>query len=138
MPYRVVDQPLEEATELGQSRPGPPSITGTRVYQSTLCVRTRPWSADVSGGRVNPLPPVTVDRVSRWGRLFHAANAGSKAAQARNAEASATGQIQQVDSPPIMPSKSFWEESYDLPQLFTLDTSAADVSAPPSLQLAFV
>jgi len=56
--------------------------------------------------------------------------AGSKAAQDRNAEASATGQIQQMDSPPLTPSKSFWEESYDLPPWFTLDTSTADMSAP--------
>ena len=58
--------------------------------------------------------------------------AGSKAAETRDAGA-ATGQIPQTGSPPLAPSKSFWEEYYDLPQWFTLDTSAADVSAPPSL-----
>ena len=58
--------------------------------------------------------------------------AGSKAAQDRNAEASATGQIQQMDSPPPTPPKSFWEESYDLPQWFTLDTSTAEMLVPSS------
>jgi len=32
-----------------------------------------------------------------------------------------------------MPSKSFWEESYDLPHWFTVETSAADKPAPPNL-----
>jgi len=60
--------------------------------------------------------------------------AGSKAAQARNAEASATGQVQPNDNPrPLTPSNSFWEESYDLPQWFTSDTSTTDTSALSSL-----
>jgi len=56
--------------------------------------------------------------------------AGSHAAQARNAEASATGHIQPLDNPrPLTPLKSFWDESYDLPQWFTSDTSTADTPA---------
>jgi len=59
--------------------------------------------------------------------------AGSKAAQDRNAEASATGPIQQMDSPLLTPPKPFWEESYDLPQWFASDTSTVDTPAPSSL-----
>jgi len=58
---------------------------------------------------------------------------GSKAAQAHNAETwSVTGQIQQMDSLPLTPPKSFWEVSYDLPQWFTSDTSTVDTPAPSS------
>jgi len=63
--------------------------------------------------------------------------AGSKAAQAHNAEAAAAGQIQQVDSPLPIPPKSFWEASYDLSQWFTSETSAAETPAPPSSFEAF-
>jgi len=56
---------------------------------------------------------------------------GSKAAQARRAEAAATGQVQPVDtSRPLAPSNSFWGESYDLPQWFT--SNAPDVDTPTS------
>ena len=57
-----------------------------------------------------------------------------KAAQARQAEAAATGQVQLVDtSRPLAPSNSFWDESYDLPQWFT--SSAPDVDTPTSSSL---
>jgi len=57
--------------------------------------------------------------------------AGSKAAQARKAEASATGQVPSMDNlRPLAPSNSFWDESYDLPQWFT---STADMSALSSV-----
>jgi len=59
---------------------------------------------------------------------------GSKAAQARKAEATATGQVQALDtSRPLAPSNSFWDESYDLPQWFTSDMSAVDAPTLSSL-----
>jgi len=55
---------------------------------------------------------------------------GSKVTQARNAEASATGQVPSTDSPrPLAPSNSFWDESYDLPQWFTSETSTTGTPA---------
>ena len=59
---------------------------------------------------------------------------GSKAAQARQAEATATGQVQPVDtSRPLAAMNSFWDESYDLPQWFT--SNASDVDTPTSVSL---
>jgi len=59
---------------------------------------------------------------------------GSKAAQARKAEAAATGQVQPVDtSRPLAPTNSFWDESYNLPQWFT--SNAPDVDTPTSMSL---
>ena len=58
--------------------------------------------------------------------------AGSRAAQTHSTQASATGQVQLLDSLPPTPLNSFWEESYDLPQWFIMDTPTADSSAPSS------
>jgi len=59
---------------------------------------------------------------------------GSKAAQAHQAEAAATGQVPPVDtSRPLAPTNSFWDESYDLPQWFT--SNASEVGTPTSSSL---
>jgi len=47
----------------------------TRAYPQTLCMPTRPWSADASTGQVRPLPPVIANRLDRWGRLSQTADA---------------------------------------------------------------
>ena len=59
---RTMGRPPEEAVELDRERLEP---LGTRVYPRTLREWTRPWSADVSGGRVHLPSPVPADRVSR-------------------------------------------------------------------------
>jgi len=59
---------------------------------------------------------------------------GSKAAQARKAEAAATGQVQLVDtSRPLAPTNSFWDEPYDLPQWFTSGPPNVDTPTSSSL-----
>jgi len=59
---------------------------------------------------------------------------GSKAAQARKAEAAATGPVQSLDTPrPLAPLNTFWDESYDLPQWFTSDAPTVDMPTSSSL-----
>ena len=59
---------------------------------------------------------------------------GSKVAQARKAETTATGQAQTADiSQPLAPANSFWDESYDLPQWFTSTTPNVDASTSSNL-----
>jgi len=72
--YRVASRSPWEATELGQERQGSPDTMGTRVYPRTLCVPTRPWSADASVGEVRQLPPDIASLVGILSGLFQTAD----------------------------------------------------------------
>jgi len=73
--YRIASRSPGEATELGQWRPGPLGTMGTRAYPQALCTSTRRGSEDASVGQVQPLPPVTANRVEWQDRLFQTADA---------------------------------------------------------------